>query len=314
MKPSRLPPLPFLLLLSLAVLPAGPLAADRPVIVTVAAGERMADFCRRLETLGLGSPEIVEEIARTEPLPEYPFVPPAGESLLGVQAAGGGGSPLRRFEGLFVPGSYPIVLPARPPGQSLRESGARAALQVIRTLLDRAAERLAGLEGLERGGCPPGGGLSRYEALILASIVEKEAVFHRRYKQVASVFQNRLRAGMRLASCPSVEYALGYHRPFLLRSDLALDSPYNTYRRHGLPPTPICFFSDAALQAVLRPVESPFYFFVVDWTAGDLYFAEGFAGHQENVARSRRAFAARYGAAEMYRRHPDLFYEPVPLP
>jgi UPF0755 protein len=263
----------------------------------------MADFCRRLEELGLGSRAIVEEIARTEPLPEYPFVPPAGESLLGVQAAAGGGDPLRRFEGLFVPGSYPIVLPARPPGQSLRESGARAALQVIRTLLDRAAERLE-----------PGGGQSRYEALILASIVEKEAVFHRRYEQVASVFQNRLRAGMRLASCPSVEYALGYHRPFLLRSDLALDSPYNTYRRHGLPPTPICFFSDAALQAVLRPVESPFYFFVVDWTAGDLYFAADFAGHQENVALARRSFAARYGAAEMYRRHPGLFYEPVPLP
>jgi UPF0755 protein len=69
--------------------------------------------------------------------------------------------------------------------------------------------------------------------------VEKESVKKENFEEVASVFFNRMRTGQTLGSCPTVEYALGYHRPFLLESDVRIQSPYNVYRNKGLPPTPI---------------------------------------------------------------------------
>jgi len=100
--------------------------------------------------------------------------------------------------------------------------------------------------------------LTPYQQLILASIVEKEDIAGKNYDLVASVFLNRLTWGDCLASCPTVEYALGYHRAFLTRYDISIPSPYNVYLRKGLPPTPICFFSDRALQAVRNARQSTY--------------------------------------------------------
>ena len=125
-----------------------------------------------------------------------------------------------------------------------------------------------------------------YEALILASIVEKETALEHERPVVAAVFLNRLEKGMRLQADPTVIYGLTLGkeplgRP-LRRSELKQDTPYNSYRRSGLPPTPICNPGAASLEAVLNPIESNFLYFVADGKGGHR-FAATLAEHQRNV-------------------------------
>lgn len=102
-----------------------------------------------------------------------------------------------------------------------------------------------------------------YEALILASIVEKETGVATDRPQVASVFVNRLRIGMALQTDPTVIYGMGAQFDGNLRKrDLQTDTPYNTYRRPGLPPTPIAMPGQAALDAVVQPARSDKLYFV----------------------------------------------------
>jgi UPF0755 protein len=102
-----------------------------------------------------------------------------------------------------------------------------------------------------------------YEALILASIVEKETALPEERPLIAGVFINRLRRGMRLQSDPTVIYGLGERFDGNLRlADLRRDTPYNTYTRHGLPPTPIAMPGGEALRAVTRPTQTDALYFV----------------------------------------------------
>ena len=111
-------------------------------------------------------------------------------------------------------------------------------------------------------------GLTLPQAVILASIIQKEAVVSDELPIIASVFYNRLQDGMRLESDPTAQYALGYIQAQntwwknpLNPSDLKVDSPYNTYIITGLPPGPICAPGLAALQAVAFPAQTPYYYF-----------------------------------------------------
>lgn len=104
---------------------------------------------------------------------------------------------------------------------------------------------------------PPSGGLPPCSDLILASIVQKEDFPGHEYGLVASVFLNRLKTGMRLDSCASVEFTLGYNRPFLLRSDIAVQSPYDTYRIKGLPPLRSAFSATAHSTLCSIPFRLP---------------------------------------------------------
>lgn len=135
------------------------------------------------------------------------------------------------------------------------------------------------------------------EAMVLASIVEKETGVADERRRVAGVFINRLKRGMPLQSDPTAIYALtqgqikedgmGPLGRRLLRKDLEIDSPYNTYKYPGLPPGPIANPGRDSLAAVLNPEAHNYIYFVADGTGGHV-FAETLAEHEANVAKWRK--------------------------
>ena len=134
------------------------------------------------------------------------------------------------------------------------------------------------------------------EALIMASIVDKETGVPEERAKVAAVFVNRLRKGMRLQSDPTIIYGLtdgeGPLDRELTRQDWKLDHPYNTYRIAGLTPGPIGNPGRESIEAVMHPDEHDYIYFVADGTGGHA-FAETLDQHNENVARWRRIKAGQ---------------------
>lgn len=131
---------------------------------------------------------------------------------------------------------------------------------------------------------------SKEEALILASIIEKETGISSERDRVAAVFVNRLRKNMRLQTDPTVIYALTQgkyvlDRP-LIYKDLEIDSPYNSYKQYGLPPTPISNPGKASIEAALNPIDSNEIYFVADG-AGGHKFATTLQEHNKNVQQWR---------------------------
>ena len=124
------------------------------------------------------------------------------------------------------------------------------------------------------------------ELLTLASIIEKETSVTSERGKIASVFINRLNKGMLLQTDPTVIYAITAGKSdlgrSLKRSDLSIDSPYNTYKYAGLPPTPICNAGLQALQAAAHPEDTPYLYFVASGD-GDHNFATNLNEHNRNV-------------------------------
>lgn len=137
---------------------------------------------------------------------------------------------------------------------------------------------------------------SKHEALVLASIVERETGLKEERAMVAGVFHNRLRLGMRLQSDPTVIYGLsdgmGVLDRALTRADLENPHRWNTYVIAGLPPTPIANPGRASLEAVLRPAATDALYFVADGSGGHV-FARTLDEHNRNVANWRKVERAR---------------------
>jgi len=163
---------------------------------------------------------------------------------------------------------------------------------VLKRMMDARDRVLATLWAHRRADLPY---RSPEEAVILASIVEKETAKPEERPRIAAVFINRLKSGVRLESDPTVVYGLTGGRVLghgLTKSELQSQTPYNTYLIAGLPPTPIANPGRASLAAALDPMSTSDLYFVADGTGGHV-FSSTFAEHLQNVAKWRVIEAKR---------------------
>lgn len=173
---------------------------------------------------------------------------------------------------------------------------------LVQAMLDAFSEQVMSLSEEARAS-----GLTLHQALTLASIVEREAVFPEERPTVAAVFRNRLSAGIGLQADPTVQFALtlgeggatsiaqeGYWKKVLTPGDLRIDSPYNTYLIPGLPPGPIANPGLAAIEAAIRPAPVDYLYFVAAPSCdGKHLFATTLDQHNRNVALFRASPCAR---------------------
>lgn len=169
----------------------------------------------------------------------------------------------RRLEGKLFASTYHF-----PPGYGAERAADKMVSEFMREI------------GAAYAAASPRPRLRLEEALVLASIVEREAVLKQERPVIAAVYLNRLRKRMPLQADPTVQYALGRWKKGLTKDDLALDSPYNTYRRLGLPPGPICSPGLESFLAVLRPAGTQALYFVADARGGHV-FSETNEEHSE---------------------------------
>jgi UPF0755 protein len=181
--------------------------------------------------------------------------------------------PAGSVEGYLFPDTYQFVK-GMTPEEILARMVARMREKISPDLLAEAGAK----------------GVSLHQMLTLASIIEKEAVESSEMPLISAVFWNRLRKDMPLQADPTVQYAVGKDRRRLTREDLQVDSPYNTYRRQGLPPGPIASPGRAAIQAAVRPARVGYLYFVA---LDERFhtFSTNLADHNAAVARYRLARA-----------------------
>lgn len=163
-------------------------------------------------------------------------------------------SSYKKMEGMIIPGIYEI------------------SEKDLKTQMDIFVKESESRFNLVSSNIGSSNNLSDYEKLTLASIVEAECLGGESYDEVASIFLNRLNDGSKLQSCVTAEYALGYQRPYLTYDDIEIASPYNTYIASGLPPTPICSFSDDSLLAASgNSVDTSLMYFYYDYIERKVY-------------------------------------------
>lgn len=171
------------------------------------------------------------------------------------------------FEGLLFPSTYEFRRDA-------------PAAEVLARLV---TETEAVLDAVD-----PPEGLDRYEVLTLASLIEREARLRDEQPQISSVIANRLEEGMPLQIDATVLYALGEQKDRVLLSDLEVDSPWNTYRVQGLPPTPISGAGRGAIEAAASPADTDFlYYVVIDPETGEHGFSASYEEFLENKRRGQ---------------------------
>ncbi|MGP8261010.1 MAG: endolytic transglycosylase MltG [Acidobacteriaceae bacterium] len=224
--------------------------------VTVPEGYNLFDIAQAVEAAGLGSREamLAAERSQTELIAD---LSPNTSSL----------------EGYLFPGTYRFSRHATPD-------------QMVGAMV-RHFRQVAAQLGLT----PDGSGNEISRTVILASLVEKEVNRDAERPLVAGVFNNRLAQGIPLATDPSVIYAAlleGRYRGAIYASDLESSSPYNTYRRAGLPPGPICNPGMASLKAALEPASTDYLYFVAD-AEGHSRFSATLKEHAQQVEEYRRA-------------------------
>ena len=226
-------------------------------VVTIPEGYTMFDIAKAMEDAGLGSAADFLQVAETQTQLISDLAPEA-----------------KSLEGYLFPNTYQFTRT-----QSLEEMAAEMVHQF------RQVAQQIGLNA------------DISKVVTMASIVEKETAALEERPRVASVYYNRLSQSMALDADPSVIYAellAGAYRGSLHHADLAVNSPYNTYRFPGLPPGPIGNPGKSALEAALHPDSTKFLYFVSDGN-GHHRFARSLEEHNRNVAAYRHAIGLRGG-------------------
>lgn len=179
----------------------------------------------------------------------------------------------RRMEGVIVPGRYDVT------DETLED--------MIAVWASAAENRYDGL----LAACADANGLDAWERLTLASVVDWECLGSPFQTQAAAVLLNRLADGGKLQCCATVEYALGYGRPYLTSADITVDSAYNTYAHKGLPPGPICVVDEASLAAAIgKPADENVYFFFYDYAPQTMQFFSDYGAFKQSATVSKQLF------------------------
>jgi UPF0755 protein len=217
---------------------------------------------------GLSAVETLKLIATKTgtPLPQLQAAA-KNAAALGLPAYAAG-----RLEGFLFPATYEI-----DPGTP--------AVQILRTLVATYKQRVDDSGVSARAGAL---GINPYQLLTVASLLEEEAITPD-FGKVARVIYNRISSGQPLQLDSTVNYALHRNRIRVSAQDLQVNSPYNTYRRAGLPPTPIANPGSVAIQAALHPAAGPWLYFVKQDKAGHSYFT---ADYQDFLDAKQRAQSA----------------------
>jgi UPF0755 protein len=215
-------------------------------------GSTVAELARQLESERLARAEDILRVAR-----DAQFL-----RTLDLQA--------ESVEGYLFPDTYQFVK-GMAPDEVLAKMVARMRDRLTPDILARARAR----------------GMNVHQLLTLASIIEKEAAERTEMPLISAVFWNRLKLDMPLQADPTVQYAIGKDRQRLTRDDLLADSPYNTYRRVGLPPGPIASPGMPAIQAAVTPALVDYLYFVATGDDRRHRFSTTLADHNAAVARYR---------------------------
>jgi UPF0755 protein len=171
-------------------------------------------------------------------------------------------------EGWFLPETYHF------PANTTDVQFLRRAYQKMQSQLESAWQQMT--ENLPYD--------SAYEVLIMASIIEKESAIPQERPEIAGVFVRRLGIGMRLQTDPTVIYGMGdSYDGNIRKKDLQTDTPYNTYTRFGLPPTPICLPSKESIEAAMNPAEGTSLYFVAGAENGGHVFSDNLEDHNRAV-------------------------------
>lgn len=293
----------------------GPTAKPTPVIVPE--GSSLGGAAQAMEKAGaLASADSFLFQARLfgggDPIQAGEYAVPAGASPSDVLALMQSGKTLQRF--IAIPEGLPSVMvhdrlmaastltgnvsvpeegSVLPDSYSYQRGEARAA--VLKRMQDAMTKQLDILWAKRQ---PHSVATSKRDAIILASVVEKETGKPSERPMVAGVYSNRVRIGMKLDADPTVIYPITKGRPLgrrILRSELNADNGYNTYARAGLPAGPIANPGRESIAAVLNPARTEALYFVADGTGGHI-FANTLAEHNANV---QKWYALRRARGEM---------------
>lgn len=221
--------------------------------LTIPEGYTLTEIANLMEKKGLVDQEEFWDIVQNESFSQFEFLKDVPEAE-------------KRLEGYLFPDTYKLAesMPAK---------------DIISLMLKRFEDVYTSLPENKSD-------LSARELIILASVIEKEAVLEEERPVIASVFINRLNIDMRLQSCATLQYVLPERQEVIYTKDTKIDSPYNTYKNYGLPAGPICSPGKASLIAASQPAETDYIYFVAkkDASGGHLFSTT----HEEHVQNKKK--------------------------
>ena len=248
--------------------PKTPAAKLQEINITIIEGWRMADLAGALESKGIIQAATFLKAAQDVNLAHYDLLAsrPAKASL----------------EGYIFPDTYRLFKPQNLADEAFGQ-------ELIKKALDNFEQKFS----QEMVAQAKRKNLTLHQIITLASIIEKEtgrnavteeqkSALDLERKNVASIFYNRLKAGMPLESDATVNYTTGKNNPTPTQAELDTASPYNTYLNKGLPPGPICNPSLSSVLAALYPAQTDYYFFLHKQPSGEPVFSKTFEEHVKN--------------------------------